>query len=144
HLRAALVVDADRRVDRLDVIRWADVAVRVGRMPGTPGGEIESIEVRDRRRGRGTARQQDRVRLGLFEFRTLDLFWPRLRQVAYVERGALRASHRRLDGRLPRYWRRSGYRTDRHVRWILRQCTRGSDGQRHSEQHTFHFAVPRI
>ena len=43
----ALVIDADRGVDGLDVIGWAYVTVRVGRMSCAPVGEVEAVEVRD-------------------------------------------------------------------------------------------------
>ena len=47
-----LVVDADRDVDRLDVVVRADVAVRVRRVALAPVGEVEAVEagVRGRRR----------------------------------------------------------------------------------------------
>ena len=50
----ALVEDADRGIDRLDVVGRPDVAVRIGRPPGAPVGEVEAGEgARRRRRRRG-------------------------------------------------------------------------------------------
>ena len=64
-----LVVDADRRVDGLDVISRTDVAVGIRRMACAPVEEVEALETQDRRgrRGRkprGLGQAVARIRLG--------------------------------------------------------------------------------
>ena len=110
HLAAALVVDADGRVDGLDEIGGAHVPHGIGRMPGAPGGEVEAGEIRRRRRrghlGNGRRRrggllgpsgEHHWMEVRLLELGPLEPLGLGLGQDAQVDLAAPGPRHRQLD-----------------------------------------------
>ena len=139
-----LAVDANRRVDRLDVVDRTDIAVRIGWMSGTPGGEVESGEIRQRRgsgrhrqrskrgwRGLGT-RQGNAVDLRCLAFRALAAQRRRLRQVAQVKDRAAAAGQAKFNRRRGRQRvRRCAFLLDR----ALGICAAHQQSRQHERCH---------
>ncbi len=140
-----LAVDADRRVDRLDVVDRADIAVRIGWMSGTPGGKVEPGEIRQWRgsgrhrqrskrgwRGLGTRQGNAALDLRCLAFRALAAQRWRLRQVAQVKDRAATTGQAKFNCRRGRKRvRRCAFLLDR----ALGMCAAHERSRQHERRH---------